>query len=331
MALEPRYAGKRKRGHTQMCSTVARVSATTWAFTINNYTDSDLTLVRELVSSEKDVQYILFGFEVAKSGTKHLQGMIKLHRTHYMQWVKDNVHQYAHWEKMIVSDVNLLMNYCKKDGIWEEYGTPPKGQGHRSDWDSLKSDMQADMGLQEVSNKHFRLFVQNGRGLTTWASLNSRPLTRQAPRIIWLFGSTGTGKTQAGMAMVANRMTETYFLSNSNSGNGCWWPNYHDHKVVFLDDLRKWMPCSDALRVFQSAPHTVSQKGGSARLAADTFIVTTNLPPESTYDDVDGVAFLRRIHDFAWVYEVFTDRVRLRSFPNVHGRSMSELLTYFNT
>jgi len=42
-----------------------------WAFTANNYTDKDVQQFKDL-----ECNYIVFGYEIAESGTPHLQGSV---------------------------------------------------------------------------------------------------------------------------------------------------------------------------------------------------------------------------------------------------------------
>lgn len=46
-----------------------------WVFTINNYGDDAIEILRSLVS-RKIASYIVFGTEVGESGTPHLQGFV---------------------------------------------------------------------------------------------------------------------------------------------------------------------------------------------------------------------------------------------------------------
>lgn len=244
----------------------------------------------------------------------------------YLPWLKKHLHMTAHWEKMKAHDVQQAIDYCKKDGKWHEFGTIALGQGHRSDWDALKADINT-VAMQEISDKHFRLFVQNYRGLMRYKEMNYTPCVREPPMILWMFGASGTGKTVTLNGMLHSSMNKSYFLSSSNSGSGVWWEGYCEQSIVCMDELRgSWMKHSDLLRVLDSAPHRVPTKGGSAALVASTFLITTNQPPEALFAEDPSGAFIRRIHDFAWVYEISKDCTRMRSFPNLHGQSMTALL-----
>jgi len=92
-----------------------------WCFTLNNYTDDELEMLRNLVGGHLTT-YAVFGKEVGESGTPHLQGyfefksrwdLIRLRR-----WALDR----AHYEPRR-GTAEEASNYCKKDGDWEQYGT----------------------------------------------------------------------------------------------------------------------------------------------------------------------------------------------------------------
>lgn len=50
-----------------------------WLFTINNYTENELVILRNIVSTNDDVNFVCFGLEVAPTtGTPHVQGYVQL-------------------------------------------------------------------------------------------------------------------------------------------------------------------------------------------------------------------------------------------------------------
>lgn len=62
----------------------------------------------------------------------------------------------------------------------------------------------------------------------------------------------------------------------------------------------------------------IAYKGGMAPLAVNTWLVTTNAPPEYTYSTDPSGAFMRRIVDFAWVVQLTHDGAYIMSSPKFH-------------
>lgn len=84
-------------------------------FTQNNYTDESI----QALLDETRFSYVIFGKEVGKEGTPHLQGYAEFHKkTKYAGIAK--IHK-MHCE---VTQGTALQaaEYCKKDGDWTEKG-----------------------------------------------------------------------------------------------------------------------------------------------------------------------------------------------------------------
>lgn len=113
-----------------------------WCFTLNNYTDDEVTGVIALLQSD-DVRYGGFGREVGHNGTPHLQGWFCLHSPKRLRQIKawrapdarvDSAAplQRAHLSIMRGS-VSSNIDYCSKDDPdYEQYGEPvTSGQSGR--------------------------------------------------------------------------------------------------------------------------------------------------------------------------------------------------------
>ncbi|KAG7356241.1 putative viral replication protein [Nitzschia inconspicua] len=94
-----------------------------YAFTCNNYTEEDLDAIAQ--SSDTDrVEYIVYGKEVAKStGTPHLQGQICFSKQTSKRKALKILGIQAHLSA--TRNIAKSIEYCKKDGDFVEFGTPP--------------------------------------------------------------------------------------------------------------------------------------------------------------------------------------------------------------
>jgi len=106
-----------------------------WCFTINNYTAVELQTISD---SADNFDYLCVGRERGSNNTPHLQGYAVLKVKLRLANVKVLPgFARAHLE-VSRGTPKQASDYCKKDGDFEEYGTLPTGQGHRSEFDDLK-------------------------------------------------------------------------------------------------------------------------------------------------------------------------------------------------
>jgi hypothetical protein len=128
-------------------------STKNWCFTLNNYTEEDEERIRAL-QKHKGVYYI-YGREVGEQGTPHLQGFVSFPTRKRLSYVKKHVGQ-AHFSMARMIDNSI--EYCKKEGDWEEFGERPKDNkkcGKRTDLESFKEDVKAGiLDLKTLREKH---------------------------------------------------------------------------------------------------------------------------------------------------------------------------------
>lgn len=114
-----------------------------WCFTLNNYNDDDLHVLRQsgdrLELGGTPLLYLVFGLEVAGTGTPHLQGFFLLQqRLRLQQLARISPFQRAHLE--VTRGTNdQASTYCKKEGRYEEFGVcPSASQGKRTEFERLR-------------------------------------------------------------------------------------------------------------------------------------------------------------------------------------------------
>jgi len=108
-----------------------------WSFTLNNYTDEQLARFSQPLPG---TTHHVIGLEVSASGTPHLQGHVSMTIVKRFSWMTNWIPG-AH----ITSSRNLAhaIAYCKKDGDFREFGSPPTGAGARSDLDAFKASVKS--------------------------------------------------------------------------------------------------------------------------------------------------------------------------------------------
>lgn len=109
-----------------------------YAFTCNNYTDDDLLSIARAAESP-EVNYAVYGKEVGATGTPHLQGHVYFRTQHSLAKAKKALSIEAHYT--VVRRVPNSIEYCKKDGDFREFGTPPElssNSGNRNDLQAIR-------------------------------------------------------------------------------------------------------------------------------------------------------------------------------------------------
>ena len=131
-----------------------------WVFTLNNYTDEDVSRLRRLADS---VKYLLFGRETGESGTPHLQGMVLFSTTKRFGAVKGLIGSDAHIE--LCKNVPASETYCKKDDDFEEFGSYQKrGESKREDLEKFKEDVKnGEVNLKRLRDMHSLVFAKYPR------------------------------------------------------------------------------------------------------------------------------------------------------------------------
>ena len=133
--------------------------AKNWVFTLNNYTEADVTRLGTLPD---DVSYILFGREVGENGTPHLQGFISFSGRKRMAQVKTIIGGNPHVE--VCRNIAASLIYCKKENNFVEHGEMTQAQGKRSDIESFKEDVKAGLlDLREVRERHSDVYARSLR------------------------------------------------------------------------------------------------------------------------------------------------------------------------
>lgn len=248
-----------------------------WCFTINNYTEKDETLLKDLETS-----YLIYGREVGESGTPHLQGYITFRKAYRLTALK-KLHKTAHWE--IAKAKDAAINYCMKDQDYVLIDN--RQQGARTDLTEACAIIKEE-GVQALAVKMPEAYVKYHGGFDKLAYRYQEERTEK-PYVTWIWGKTGVGKTHMAFAQEPDR-----WVSGENLR---WWDGYEQQPAVILDDFRAdFCKFHTLLRILDKYPYTVEIKGGHRRLNSPRIYITSCHPPERIYntrEDIDQL--LRRI------------------------------------
>ncbi len=246
--------------------------------TVNNYTDQQIETIKTL----KGLKWAIIGKEVAKTtNTPHLQCAIGFSSGKTFNWVTQRVA--GHWE--IARCSPALKDYCRKEGNFEEIGDCIGQQGKRTDLEDAIATLQ-DGSLRDVAQSHSSTYVKYHRGLEALAYQN-QTVHRDKPRVFWVFGPTGTGKSYLAARIAGTDPAKVWWSSDDYK----WFDGYVGQNIAVFDDFRgdqckfTWL-----LRLLDRYPVRSQTKGGFTNFTARTLFITCAVGPAFTYHGKSGEA-----------------------------------------
>jgi len=259
-----------------------------WCFTLNNYTDDDVALLRRVGEGGEGVDYLVFGREVGENDTPHLQGFVSFTNRRYLAGAKRLIDR-AHYERARGTPVEAIA-YCKKDGEFEEFGRAPAGRGRRTDLEEIREAIRGGTEELEIADSYFSQWCQYRRSFAAFKGLLTPPVSRPELEVLLLHGPTGSGKTR--------------FCSQWSAENGgCWvtgdpklqwFDGYAGEPNVVIDDFAGECPFRFLLRVLDIYPIRVPVKGGFVAFNPVRIFITANSQPEYWYPLEADISPLRR-------------------------------------
>lgn len=239
-------------------------------------------------------RYIIAGQEKAPQTNKlHLQIYVEFDTARRLSTFIRAV-QFAHIE-IARGTQRQNIDYCKKDGLFAERGTPLPGSGGHN---KARITLDDYVKLAQTMPEHQLFQLQpamsllHGNKLDAYISKSIKP-RHVKPTVYWFYGMTGSGKTKAAYDLDP----DAYFKPPSTQ----FWQNYRGQKTVIIDDFRPdHIPWSQLLQLLDKYPHTVNVKGGHATFNSPLIIFTAPLPPHLLYTrrligDEDIHQLVRRI------------------------------------
>lgn len=250
---------------------------------------------------------MVFGKEIGKKGTPHLQG--------YSIFLKDKrgtfFHQFVPRLAVMTKSVKgtPLQNYlyCTKTRPKDKRnGTPPNDwvyvfgdcpahlQGDRTDIQEI-FELAKTGGIHAVFNHEIQgsSIIKFHSGIRTAAFLAQKPRDFMPLRVL-LVGPSGLGKTT-----VAGRFPKPVFVSPPNKGETTNFDPYdhYVHETLVIDDYKPGSAYkfSTLLKILDSKPFTANVKYSSQQLATKNIIITSNQRPEEWYPELFRVIDLKLI------------------------------------
>lgn len=250
-----------------------------WCFTINNYTDDEETALSKLPAGAR---YLVVGTEVGESETTHLQGYIEMVKATRLNAMRILLGGRAHVEARR-GTAEQAIQYCKKDGGFQEYGTPGQGRGARTDVQAVVAAVRAGKSRAEIIvdmpefQARYRHFI--GDYKAAYEEVTSKSFRRVW--VCYIFGAPGIGKTSS----VVRKFPDAFVSNAANSA----FPlnNYDGQAVLCLDDFYGQLTCHEMLRLLDGYRYLVNVKGGHRYALWTTVFITANKPLDELYPLVE--------------------------------------------
>lgn len=254
---------------------------TGWCFTINNPKEDEVEALKQL-----DYAYLVLGYEKGEQGTFHIQGYIHYKRNVVFSRVKQDLPR-AHIEARKGS-VLQAVNYCKKDGVFQEFGTCPKTaqDASRETWKNIMECAQK--GDHEwIMENYPKVWIQLSNRLEGLRKREKTILDGELQHEWWV-GPTGSGKSSTLWQEYGN-----HYQKELNK----WWCGYQDEIVVAVEEWSPKNECTGSqLKIWADRyPFTAQIKGGSIKgVRPLKIIVLSNFDIDACFTDARDLDPLRR-------------------------------------
>ena len=152
-------------------------------------------------------------------------------------------------------------------------------RGRRKDVEEIQQMLDDRVPMREVAQANFGLYLRSHRAYERYQQLMLEPRDPEtsAPIVIWLYGSTGAGKTR--YPYRHHRASDIY-----PKPPGQWFDGYTQQPVVLLDDFDpSHINFRNLLHLLDRYPHQVPVKGGFVQFNSKFIYITSDRHPRELY------------------------------------------------
>lgn len=280
-----------------------------WFFTTNNPLESDDPKLWPGQS------YLVYQLEVGDNGTPHHQGYVAFITKKRLKalktfaprtsWrIRRGTHEQAR-HYCIKPIEGCLCKHCiaakdqRQEGPYEQ-GDPPKGQGHRSDLDTMVEDVKAGLSPWQLAEKYSGSYARYYKNLAHIAELYAK--ARSSPtKLVILWGPPETGKTVKAAQLAEDLAAGSVYWLPQPQDKTVWWDGYTGQKTVIIDEFAGWISPQAFSRIIDWSPLTLPKKGGFVNFVASQVIVTSNQDPQTWWVGL-LYGMERRLRDATTIY-----------------------------
>lgn len=260
------------------------MSARTWCFTLNNYTEAEIEMLRVL-----PCRYMVCGLEVGDEGTPHVQGYIEMSRVMRLAGMRKLIER-AHFE-VRRGTRDQARGYCLKDGNAFETGVwAAGGQGARNDLRGMMDAIRENQPVIEVMEAFPNVYARNMRFAEKYREVVEKEDTREFRQldVQVLWGDAGTGKTR----QVFEEYPDAFTV---NCDEAFPFEGYDGEQAIVLDDFYGDIKYHQLLRILDGHQYRVNVKGSHRYARWTKVFITSNKRPENWYQMGMTPALQRRL------------------------------------
>lgn len=245
-----------------------------YCLTINNWTETDYKLA--LLAPTR---YIIIGRERSENNTPHLQIYLEMKNPISFDALKEKYFPRAHIEPREGTQ-QQARKYCTKEH-YHEYGNFVI-QGKRNDLTIALELLDTGTSIRTALDTGLMHTLGT---LTAYERLQKYyVIPRTRPRVFWIYGPGGSGKTDRAYQLVGHN--DVFKVDLFTKG---WYDGYDRHRAIILDDLEVDSADQELFRsllaLLDKNPLRLNVKNSSASLAADTIIITSQKAPWHIWND----------------------------------------------
>lgn len=227
------------------------------------------------------ISYLRGQPELGESGYKHWQVLVACQRKQSLPGLRRIFSGIGHWEltRSAAADA-YVWKEDTRDGEPFEFGERPSKRNSVTDWDKVR--MLACRGsFDEIPSD---IFVRHYGSLIRIRADHLQPIAElRTCKVLW--GPTGTGKSRTAWADAG---PEAY----PKDPRSKFWCGYSGQSRIIIDEFRGGIDIAHLLRWLDRYPCRVELKGSSYPLMATEFWITSNLPPNMWYPEIDTATYM---------------------------------------
>lgn len=268
------------------------------------------TFFTKPTSVPEGVTYLIMGEEICPTTNNvHWQSYLETNKPMRMSGIKKLFNDKTVHLEPRAGTQEQAINYCKKDGKFEEFGEPTKA-GKRTDLKKIADDiMSGKKTIQNLMVEDPETYCRYRNGLKDIQNLATQTLTKEFRqlKVTVLSGPTGCGKTRQAMEKKPFKIEGSALK---------WWDGYMGEKTILIDEYNNDIPITEMLNLLDGYELRLPIKGGFTYANWDEVIITTNLKENELHPNSKlehRRALFRRIHNFVSLWDEVVPEVILCS------------------